>query len=422
MKEKCVDFFIVEPVYLMLYFFRNLFISGKVGEVFHNFFYYVLSKIIVTQTEHRRKFQLLLFSIRNNKDVYDERIRRIYTASFAYRKHIIKNIIARRLIFGSIKRHFLKWRGHIVPSVISISLNAPGKGCNLSCTQCYANTHPDCEMPFETFEKIVRQQEQLGIYCVSILGGEPFMYKGIYEIFKKYPNTTFYVSTNGTVLAYKDLKRIASLGNVCLFIAMEGFEDKTKSIRGKGVFEKVISIMRFCKMEKIIFFINVTLTRSNFDEVLGDKFLKMIDSLGCFGANYSCYLPLGKMNQKELELTERQAKHLEKIAGRIRNEYPFFLTIGRNGRNVSNCFAANQYIHILPDGRVEPCPFAHWASDKYNVKKNSILEITSSKFFSGIRHLNNLGVSGFAPCQTYNSSFFENIYRKLGAIATAKGG
>jgi len=105
-----------------------------------------------------------------------------------------------------------------------------------TATTCYASGRKDVELPPEVFRKILVEQEGLGVYTVMISGGEPFLYPYLWEIMREFPNTTFSVATNGTLLNKEMVDEMANLGNICLVFSIEGFEEETDAVRGKGVF------------------------------------------------------------------------------------------------------------------------------------------------------------------------------------------
>ncbi len=142
------------------------------------------------------------------------------------------------------------------------------------------------------------------------------------------------------------------------------------------------------------------LTRQNFERATGDEFLRELVERGCYGINYASYLPRGRDPHNDWRPTKEQILTLPIVKARIYEKYPLFLTIGRVGTEVvSRCFAGNQYFHVLPDGRVEPCPFASWSNSQINAKDMSITEITASDFFKIVREANSYGITGFTPCR-----------------------
>lgn len=418
MREIAINYFVVMPLYGIYRFLRILFLSSRIGALVHNVMFYFCGKVVATHPEHKRKFDLLWDAIcgRNSFNVW---LKRVYRSHPNCWKHFLINIHVRRLVIGSIKRHILSWKGFHVPSTVSLSLNSPKEGCNLKCVHCYEMDHPEDIMPKDVARKIIAEQEKLGIYSMFILGGEAFHYDGILDLAEEFPNTAFWIATNGTLIDEMVVNRVAELGNVVLLFSIEGFKEETDAIRGEGVFEKVMQAIELCKIKKIFFIITATVTRDNFPVVASDRFVKMVVDSRCIGLNYSCYVPVGKSARPELQITDEQSEQLDAFCRDAVKKFPIFTTTGRNGTGrVSDCYAANQYIHILPSGKVEPCPFAHWIDDESNLKNNTILEVMNSRFFRGVRGMNSLGIQGLTSCRASRSNVLKEYFAQLGARPT----
>lgn len=414
MKKSLVSFFVVWPLYFLMITTRHFFLRFRLAQYAHNSLFYVAGKVFTTQPEHRRKFDALTKGIRGkNKLVEWQKL--MYESNPNCWKHFFKNVFARRLVVGSVRRRYLARKKQVVPSTISVSLNMPGKGCNLSCKHCYAKGHTDTEIEPLLLERIIKEGEELGVYSIFMLGGEPFLYSRIWDFFHKFPQTTFWVATNGTLLGQEEINRISQLGNVVPIFSLEGFEHETDEMRGAGVFAKVISAMKICGDFKIYYLVSATVHRKNIQIVASKEFAEMLVTMRCIGVNYSCYVPVGVEAHQDWQITDEQSSQLDAWGKQLMAEYPIFSTIGRNGTGrVSDCYAARQYLHILPDGRVEPCPFAHYASNKF--QEGGILGVTGSDFFKGIRYLHGLCKPGMTPCRS--NALLDSYFQKLGAQKT----
>ena len=166
MREAISEIF-VHLVYWLMCFFRVVFLSGKTGEKIHNLVYYSLGRLTATQPEHKRKFEMLWDGIIGKNTAFVEWQRRVYSSAPAFWKCSLKGVFARRLLVGSAWRRFLKWRGYFIPTRLIISLNSPKGGCNLHCKTCFANDGPVAEMPRALLEKILRDQEEIGVHMVT---------------------------------------------------------------------------------------------------------------------------------------------------------------------------------------------------------------------------------------------------------------
>lgn len=418
MKKTLIEWFIVYPTYLVLLGLRLIFLSSRFGVFIHNAFYYLVFRPMADKGPRTSRILSFLGRSLKKETAIPRWQRRIYMSTPAAYRHALKNVFARKFLVGTLTRRNLTKCGHAVPDFIAISLNTPENSCNLACLHCYATGHANESLDFGVLKRITEEQEELGIFTIMFLGGEPFRYEKIWEIFESYPKTTFYVSTNGVLLSDEDLSKIASLGNVGLMFSLEGFEETTDRFRGVGVYGKIIDRLECCRDLGLPYGVTLTVTRQNLQEVTSCEFLANLNRLRCCAVNYSCYIPIGRSPHPEWQISDAESCELDWVIDFVHDNFPMMPTIGRNGTNrVNNCSAARHYLHILPDGRVEPCPFAQWANCM-NIKDYSILEITASPFFAGIREITALGIPGITPCQAPKLSTLRSAFVRLGAKPT----
>jgi MoaA/NifB/PqqE/SkfB family radical SAM enzyme len=415
-----VTYLLVKPLYLLICAMRLMILASYPLARLHNLFFYCF-KLVANQPEHDRKFRLLGQSIwSDNRSVIDWQ-RRIYTSHREAWRRAVENLFVRRMLIGSTRRRRLARQGHVVPSVIAISLNTPDAGCNLTCSHCYAMGHEAHTMPYELLQKICAEQEALGMYQVHFLGGEPLLYKRIWDIVAEFPHTDFLMHTNATLLDEATVARIVERPNLYPMVSLEGFEEQTGRIRGEGVFQKVEAGMTLLKAARVPFMVTVTVTRQNIEEVSSDAFLDFISEHRAVGILYSCYVPVGRDPHPDWQISDEQSEQLDKLVDHISAHYPVMPSIGRNGTGrVTGCFAARQYFHVLPDGRVEACPFAQWASGEINMKTHTILEVTGSPFFSGVREVAGLGMPGVTPCRSSSEPALKEMFTALEAVETIR--
>ncbi|GEM_PF-2163870 len=411
--------FVVRPLYSLLYLLRLLFLTSRAGAWAHNLTYFAVAAPFIRTRQREKKFYGIWQSVVNGNWAVVEWQKRIYTSTPKTWRHALESVFIRKLVVGSFRRYRLGRKGHTVPSLIAISPNTPTAGCNLACTHCYADAHPSAVLPIEIFHRIVREGEELGVYSVVVLGGEPFLYNGIWEVFGAHPLTTFYVATNGTHVTRDAVRRLCMLGNVYPMFSLEGDEGETDSIRGEGVFQQVMTAMRHCQVSRLPYGVTLTVTKQNFATVTSDGFISMLSDLRCCGVSYSCYTPIGARPHPEWVITIMQSHQLDAVGEHIRRTYPMMPTIGRNGTaRTTGCFAGSEYFHVLPDGRVEGCPFAQWADPSFNIRDHTILEITASPFFQGLRAIATEGLPGITPCRAGEHPALGQFFEEVGASPT----
>jgi len=123
-------------------------------------------------------------------------------------------------------------------------LLSPTMRCNYHCIGCYAGNYTtDDDLPPEVFDRVLTEAEAIGIKFVTILGGEPFIYPPLLDIFAAHKHVSFQVYTNGSLINEDMAARLVELGNVAPQVSIDGFREKTDVGRGQGAFDRAIRAM-----------------------------------------------------------------------------------------------------------------------------------------------------------------------------------
>lgn len=119
--------------------------------------------------------------------------------------------------------------------------------CNLRCKMCEISknsTVEESELSTDKVKEIIIQIRDMGINHIIFSGGEPLLRKDLVEIVRfAHENNIQMVDliTNGTMLDDAIMKELIEAGLNHLGISIDGLSRTSSSIRGQGVFEKVIS-------------------------------------------------------------------------------------------------------------------------------------------------------------------------------------
>ena len=150
-------------------------------------------------------------------------------------------------------------RGFSPPFVMILS---PTWRCNLRCAGCYSlgyQRHPGLSR--DLVMRILDECEELGIYFITVLGGEPFAYPHLFDMVETHPNIFWQIYTNGTLMDSEKAQRIAELGNASVVVSIEGYEEETDRWRGKGVYRKIMDAMDYLREARVLFGSSATVTR-----------------------------------------------------------------------------------------------------------------------------------------------------------------
>jgi len=349
-------------------------------------------------TDYTRSFMDTLDRMRQEQHPTIELIRRaICQTSPHVRKRLINSLLAKELMQGNVIREQLRSQGLAAPQAYLIS---PTMRCNLRCPGCYAaNYSQKDELESEVIDRILTEGEGLGMFWVTLLGGEPFVRQDMWEIYRRHEDIFFQVFTNGTLVDKEATRKLAEVGNVGVIFGIEGFEEETDARRGKGVFQKVMQGMDNLREAGIPFGFSVMVTRCNVDTIISDEFNDMLIKKGCLVGWHFLYIPAGRDADISLMPTAEQRELMrQRGAQRIRNEKPIFIVdFWNDAPYVGGCIAGGRhYFHINARGDIEPCIFVHLAVD--NIKQTSLKEAIESPYFRAIRARQPYSGNLLRPC------------------------
>ena len=98
------------------------------------------------------------------------------------------------------------------PAFMMISLT---NACNLSCSGCWVTqTKPVGQLSMAQLDGIIETSKRYGSYFFGILGGEPLLYPGLFDLFFKHKDCYFQLFTNGIGLMPEVVARLKKAGNV----------------------------------------------------------------------------------------------------------------------------------------------------------------------------------------------------------------
>ncbi len=93
----------------------------------------------------------------------------------------------------------------------------------------------------EQLDGIITQSKSQGSYFFGILGGEPLMYRGLFDVLEKHPDCYFQIFTNATLITPELAQHMRKLGNVTPLISIEGLREESDRRRGKDdVYERTL--------------------------------------------------------------------------------------------------------------------------------------------------------------------------------------
>jgi len=139
--------------------------------------------------------------------------------------------------------------------------------CNLKCKYCdYWKTKTNNEITIKEWKKIVIDfKKWLGSYHLSISGGEPLLFEGLFDLIRFASENEVLVTlvTNGTLIDKNIAKKIVKSEVYNLIFSLDGFKETNDLIRGRGSYDKTISGIRILKKLKETPFLSLATVISN---------------------------------------------------------------------------------------------------------------------------------------------------------------
>ncbi len=287
--------------------------------------------------------------------------------------------------FITLKELFQGWKNKCsIPRVILID---PTSSCNIKCKGCWAAdyAHGD-NISFEKLDDIMSQAGSLGINDCFLSGGEPLLRKNdIIKLCKSHPCMAFAAFTNATLIDEAFADEMKQLGNLTMFMSIEGTREETDFRRGAGVYDQVIDAMDLLRNRDIAFAFSACYHSKNYKTIASDEFLDFMREKGCWLGWLFNYMPVGSDADMSLVCTAEQRAYVHhKITDYCsRHEYTI-IDFWNSGHTIFGCIAAgNGFVHINARGDVEPCAFCHYSDS--NIHEVSLVEALQSPFFTAFR-------------------------------------
>jgi len=267
--------------------------------------------------------------------------------------------------------------------------------CNLDCMYCYSSSgNDDFNMIGDNiaFAIINELKEALGIYIVTISGGEPFPY--VLDLAAKHKDIVFYTYSNGTLITRDIARQLKELGNIIPSISIVGKKETHESIRGVNTYNRMINGVENLIAESILWGFSVTESQANLEEILNGAIFNQCSPYKPFFMRMMPYVCEGR-EVTSLSLSKSDRNALETAIVNAKKDREFIIYDYVNDRSLGiGCMAGgNRYFYISPDLKLTPCVFMDVGDkilyDPINRKTNVVQLLKSSMPLMNARKLRN---------------------------------
>jgi len=276
-------------------------------------------------------------------------------------------------------------RGIVFPPFLHLSIV---NSCNLRCQGCWVDVAaPRTLIPLARLDAIVRDAKAHGNAFFGILGGEPFLHPGLFDLLAAHPDCYFQIFTNGQLITPDIARRLRRLGNATPLVSIEGDAAASDLRRGgRQVLDRSLRGLELCLEARLLTGVATSLCQSNIDTLLSEAWLDRLIGMGVHYTWFHGYRPVGPEATPDLALRPDQLVRVRRFVVEQRARKPIVIVDAYyDGDGTALCpMAAGITHHVGPSGHIEPCPIIQLATD--HVDDGPFFEtVTGSAFLKDVR-------------------------------------
>lgn len=238
--------------------------------------------------------------------------------------------------------------------------------CNLSCEHCMSSSSPDGENKLTNTDlmDIADEAADAGVFQITIGGGEPLIYRGIWDVigYMRSKHLGVSLTTNGLVVRDSDIENLRKF-NVKTNVSIDGAPSTHDRIRRKlGAYERTVANIRRMIAGGVLPDIRYTLMNSNLQDA--DHMISLASELG-LPLRPRRAKPSGRVLEGSEIITEPTHEYFEAVL-KLNNaadcglEDMMSLNPTPNEDYVmrdTDCGAGTRLAFIDEDGSMSPCSF-----------------------------------------------------------------
>lgn len=307
----------------------------------------------------------------------------------------------------------------VLSAPITIFLNITNR-CNLGCRHCLASSGglQENELSTEEWIGLIRRMGELGVWYVTVTGGEPFARPDIFVLLDalQEQRCVLAINTNGTLIDESVAARLAGFRWLkSVNVSLDGSRREIhEALRGPGSFDRAIRGIQNLKRHNLPVNVSSTVSRLNIHDL--EEIVSFSQDLGVGGVGLMRLEPVGRAvaEWQALDLTPvetgevtfRLARLRERYDGFVKSTYLDWLDMYHatpdpddKAAHLLNCSAAWESCIIQADGTLSPCNFM-WHVDCGNIREQDLQEMwLNSSEMQRVRALREKTSEDVADCQ-----------------------
>ena len=278
-------------------------------------------------------------------------------------------------------------RGDVFPPFLQLSLL---NSCNLRCQGCWVDVAgPRQQLELDALNRLIGEAKRHGNAFFGLLGGEPFLHPGLFDLLASHPDCYFQIFTNGQAITEEAAQRLRQLGNATPLVSIEGGTIASADTRrgSHGVLDRSLRGLENCLRARLITGVATSLCQTNIDDLLSERWLRELIARGVLYVWYYTYRPVGPRHNPELALNAEQIARVRRFIVEMRSKLPIGLVdcyYDHDGAALCPAVTGASH-HVNPRGDIEPCPLIQFAADRIDDPRGIYETIRDSAFLRDFR-------------------------------------
>jgi MoaA/NifB/PqqE/SkfB family radical SAM enzyme len=300
--------------------------------------------------------------------------------------------------------------------------------CQCDCAHCSAYTYrrrlseEGGALSLDEYKKAIGESIELGTTCVVLSGGEPLVYKGLYDLIESVERdkaiTTLF--TNGEFLTRENIRKLKASGLFSVFVSIDSTDptEHDENRRRNGIYERAIAGIRHCVHAGLVTGISTFASREKIQNGELDRIMELAKELEVIEVFLFDMIATGRLiDQRHRMLTPDEVDELRAFQKRYNEttDYPrvihqsIFTSIAYPCA-AAGCPAGVAQVHLRGNGDVAPCDFTPYSFG--NVREESMEDIwrriTSSSVYA----------RGNNSCRLADPAYWEGLESETSNIGT----
>ncbi len=277
-------------------------------------------------------------------------------------------------------------RGEYFPAFLHLSITSR---CNLRCSGCWVDVGgAERRMDAEDINRLIREAKGMGNSFFGLLGGEPFMHPGLFDVLEAHPDCYFQVFTNGQFITESVAARLRQSANATPIVSIEGRELVSDQRRGgRDVFQRSMRGLENCVRARLLTGVATSICQSNLYDLLSEHWLEELIKRGVHYVWYYVYRPAGPNPSHDLALRPDQQLRVRRFVVEMRRKMPIAIVdsyFDHNGMALCPMTTGISH-HVGPGGDIEPCPVIQFAVENVRDSRGVREAIRGSTFLRDFR-------------------------------------